>query len=82
MSKVPTNTYGFFLVWNPEARAPSQRHATFQSALGEAQRLAEKEPNRSFYVMQAVNVSRGVPQPRVVTQDVHYPINSFEGQAL
>lgn len=75
MSHVPTNTFGFYLVWNPEGRAPTKRHGNYAAAYREAARLAELDPNKSFYVMQALVVSRGVQTPKVVTNDCHYAVS-------
>lgn len=69
----PTNKYGFWLVWNPEGRAPTKRHGTKVSAEQEASRLAEKEPGRSFYVMQADQVFRGVTSVVTTMDFCTYP---------
>ena len=67
---MPTNTYGFFLVWNPQGRAPSKRHGTLAEAQDEAERLAATCPAQSFYVMCAQSVCRGVTN--INTEAVHY----------
>ena len=54
----PTNTIGFYLVWNPDRGLPKKRHPTLKSAQNEAERLAKKQPNESFYVLQTVSVDR------------------------
>ncbi len=43
----------FWLVWSPTGdRPPSYRHTTEDAALREANRLADANPGRVFYVMQ------------------------------
>jgi hypothetical protein len=54
----PTNTFGFYLVWNPARGKPKRRHPTLKSAQAEADRLSKKQPNESFYVLQTVTVDR------------------------
>lgn len=41
----------FWLVWNPNANAPSLKHDTKISATAEAERLARKHPGEKFYVL-------------------------------
>ena len=43
----------FWMVWCFERQAPSKRHTTEQSAIDEAQRLAEKE-RKAFYVLKCI----------------------------
>lgn len=50
----------FWTVWNPARSAPTVRHDSREEALREAERLASIQPNDSFYVMQAITVSRKV----------------------
>lgn len=47
----------FWMVWNPENRAPRFKHETGQAALIEAERLAKENPGQEFVVLQAI---RGV----------------------
>ena len=47
----------FFMVWNPAAGAPRYQHATVEQARAEAERLAQQNPNQTFYVLQALSKS-------------------------
>lgn len=44
----------FWLVWNPEGRAPTYQHDSEESARSEAERLAKLNPGQSFYVLETV----------------------------
>lgn len=48
----------FWTVWNPDRGIPQFRHPSQESATKEAERLARQQSDESFYVMQAVSVSR------------------------
>jgi hypothetical protein len=50
----------FFLVWNPEGRAPTRKHETLDIAIGEARRLASLNQNQKFYVLRAVKRAEAV----------------------
>ena len=41
----------FWLVWNPNGRAPTQKHASADLAEKEAERLARMVPGQEFYVL-------------------------------
>jgi hypothetical protein len=41
----------FFMVWNPEGRAPTVKHWDYQSACREAERLAKANNSHRFVVM-------------------------------
>ena len=43
-----------WFVWCKKGRPPRFAHATEESALAEAQRLAEKAPGATFHVMKSV----------------------------
>lgn len=43
----------FWVVWSPQGQAPSVRHESHAKAAEEARRLAEREPDRHFYVLVA-----------------------------
>lgn len=43
----------FWLVWNPEGRAPTHKHDSPQSAAREAERLARLNPGQEFVVLKA-----------------------------
>lgn len=68
----PANTFGFYLVWNPGRALPKKRHATLESAQKEAERLAKKQPNESFYVLQTVTVDRSYFDNIVIRAKTHF----------
>lgn len=47
----------FFMVWNPQAGAPRYQHDNVNSARAEAERLAQQNPNQTFFVLQALSKS-------------------------
>lgn len=48
----------FWVVWNPNAGAPTVRHPTRDLAEREAERLAAQHPRDHFIVLEALSVSR------------------------
>lgn len=50
----------FFLVWNPETGYARQRHACFEDARREAERLAGKHPGQEFHVLVSMGRARKV----------------------
>lgn len=44
----------FWMVWNPEGRAPTYKHTAFDSAVQEAERLARENPGQVFVVLSSV----------------------------
>jgi hypothetical protein len=44
----------FWMVWNPNGRAPSFKHASEGSAVAEAERLARQCPGQTFVVLRAI----------------------------
>ena len=48
----------FWVVWNPNAGAPTFRHPTRELAEREAERLAAQHPRDHFIVLEALTVSR------------------------
>lgn len=48
------DTGDFWMVWNPQGRAPTARHATEELAEQEAHRLARVAPGEVFIVMKAL----------------------------
>jgi len=44
----------FWMVWNPNRRVPTYRHATEHGATQEAERLAALNPGERFYVLVAL----------------------------
>lgn len=47
-----------WVVYNPQGRAPSYMHTSYESAKTEAKRLARINPDQSFYVMESVGLAR------------------------
>lgn len=45
-----------FIVFNPNGKAPTYRHASLASAEQEATRLSQNNPGEVFYAMQATTV--------------------------
>lgn len=75
----PSNTFGFYLVWNPDKRMPKRRHSTLKSAQDEAARLSKANPNQSFYVMKSVTVDRTFIQPITVRENTHFDHEAPDG---
>ncbi len=48
------NSNQFWMVWNPARNQPTHRHASEQSAITEAERLARLNRGEQFYVLEAV----------------------------
>lgn len=44
----------FWLVWNPQGRAPTYQHPSEELARKEADRLSLLNPGQKFYVMEAM----------------------------
>lgn len=64
----------FYMVWNKDRAVPTVKHATYQLAAAEAQRLATLNPGREFVVLRAegsFSVSPPPPPPVVFTK--YYP---------
>jgi hypothetical protein len=59
----------FWMVYNPKRQAPKRQHQTFGDASEEAARLAKLQPGDQFFILEALTVYVGVPQPAVVTKD-------------
>jgi hypothetical protein len=60
----------FWLVWCPTgSKPPSHRHASEQSAIAEAERLARCAPNAKFYVLKATEVRYIDAMKRVILID-------------
>ena len=58
----------FFLVWRDGGYPPRFRHETKAKAVAEAERLAREKPGETFYVLQALTVTRIEPEPSITTQ--------------
>lgn len=48
----------FYMVWNPNGRAPTYRHDTYPQAMAEARRLAGLNPSEQFVVLAAVATAK------------------------
>ena len=55
-----TQTNSFWLVWNELGFPPHFRHATAESAVTEAGRLAKENPDQAFFVLKAVGFAKKV----------------------
>jgi hypothetical protein len=51
---VSDDSKNFWVVWQPENRAPTMRHLTRGDADKEAERLALANPGKRFYVLKAL----------------------------
>lgn len=60
----------FYMVWNPNGRAPTFKHATKDSAITEAKRLTDTY-SQKFYVLQALFAVEQPPKI-LVTRLTHY----------
>lgn len=56
----------FWMVWNPQGRAPTHKHPSPDQALTEAERLARLNPGQKFYVLEALEM-RSVESMQRVT---------------
>ncbi len=50
----------FWMVWNPMGRAPTFKHRTKGGAQLEAERLARLNRGETFFVLEAVSMSKAV----------------------
>lgn len=73
MSRRPECT-PFYLVWNPNGRAPTFLHPTINHAETEAARLAELHPGQEFFVLLPSSsvVSAGITKRRFVLDDIPF----------
>lgn len=55
MLKTRAERPAFWLVWNPQGRAPTRDHPTRDSAEREAERLARANRGQRFIVLQSVS---------------------------
>lgn len=51
---LPLKASPFWLVWNPNGKNPSYRHAFEANAIREAERLARENPGETFVVLASV----------------------------
>lgn len=59
----------FWLVWNPDGRAPTYKHHSVENAKAEAKRLAISNPGQEFFVMASI-VGYTLPQPQPVEIEI------------
>lgn len=52
----------FWLVWRPDGYPPSKRHTSKAAAYTESRRLAEANPGKEFFVLEAIQLSKK-PEP-------------------
>ncbi len=50
----------FWMVYNPQGRAPTYQHEEYQPAKAEAERLASLNAGSQFFVLEAVGVAKKV----------------------
>jgi len=48
----------FWMVWNPNGRAPTHKHTSRRSAVAESERLARLVPGDEFHVLESVGTAR------------------------
>lgn len=53
MDKQPT----FWMVYDPQGRAPTYQHTSENNAIHEAERLATLFPGHNFYVLEPITVT-------------------------
>lgn len=64
----------FWMVWNHDGRAPTYRHASLDSAVREAERLAREHAGETFVVLEAVEARRVDDMLRLkLTNDADIP---------
>lgn len=61
------DTETFYLIWSPEAGAPTVAHYSYEEAEAEAYRLARKHVGRRFYIMESFKLVRA-----------ETPVNAYE----
>jgi len=60
-------TETFYLIWSPEAGAPTVKHYEYEEAKEEAERLAKKHVGRRFYIMESFKLFKA-----------ETPVNTYE----
>jgi len=64
--------YTFWMVWAPSGHAPILKHYKKQDAINEAERLANKHPQQSFFVLQALEERRVDNMTRIELVDIPF----------
>ena len=62
------NRLQFYIVWEPTGRTPApEEYSTIEAAIQDAEQLAGLYPDKAFYILKAIKVSRF---PRFITEDL------------
>lgn len=74
----------FWMVWNPNGRAPTYRHLTEDEALKEAERLTNAAMHGAdvFYVLEAKHRIRIADRPVEKTELANEPFTDEERNAI
>jgi hypothetical protein len=48
----------FWMLWNPQGRAPTFKHETLEDARKQAEKLARNNNGETFYVLEAISYVR------------------------
>lgn len=67
----------FWMVWNPQGRAPTVRHLSNNAAIAEAERLARQCPSQQFFVLIATEMRCVDNMKRVRLWEVEYDETPF-----
>ena len=65
--------YKFWMVWSPQGRAPSVKHALYVTATKEAERLASLYPAQEFFVLEAMRLCKHVTVHTIDLQEEPLP---------
>ena len=60
--------FTFWMVWNVNGHAPTYKHASHESAVTEAERLARLNPGKTFAVLRATDLRHAGPMECVDLQ--------------
>lgn len=63
----------YWYVFNPEGFRPRYKHATVESAIVEARRLAESCPGQRFEVLRCIGFAQVEPKPDVFKKLIENP---------
>lgn len=70
---------GFWMVWCESGGVPTVRHATYEAADREAQRLARENRGRVFFVLRCVG-GRALPVPETIEIELAYEPGDSAGE--
>lgn len=65
----------FYMIWNPEGRPPTHKHASFTLAKSEAHRLAKANPGQQFFILNAIGM---VEKVETVYHDLEHDVDFNE----